>query len=908
MILPKGTVEFQMAGGENVIEDIIGRIKSGSLTGYVLVLGKIEKGDGELHDVTGQLVFKDGSAVLCEAVITNRSKKGEEGVFPILKAMMVPQNTIEFKSRIDVEPPLAFFKECAVDDSVVDIKGFMENMKAEEEDKRKMMEERERQEGRRAEISDTVKDWLSQGYVIPSFPAVMDRGFQEMDEWFSDLSLKIERIDGHMKWLSDIDEVEVEEQKEGLIEVMKRPEEMQALESAVTRFQDSLQLINEKRSEIQKWVNLWKEEGYNTIAIEETLEKDLTTAWNAMAEFMDNIQHLKDCREELDGIKETNHAKGFGSEIREIDLLLNDPDELDNIKRLIEELKNMIQYEMSEKEELMKRAGEMEGRGYDIKVLKMASESRLKPLQEKFNLVMNNIQRIEEIREELDGLDRRDISDDIDRFSGSTVDPMKLDEYEEELIAIMDRIKGLEKARNGIMKELNDLSGEGYTFEDLDGKADLSVEGLSGFRDDVVSRISELRDLGEKLSEMDSRWLEDDIREAQDALHDLSRTEWVKEKIGRIQEKIDIRERKREEVRGDLLSWSEEGFAVGRLQEVIEEDLPQFSSVWEDLGERIGGARGLLEKLSKMDVSFFREKAEEVKAELMDPFRLEEAERSLSDLKKAVDRDRELRKGLGNRVTVLKKEGWSMEGLDIMNAEPDRLEEAIADLEGRVRDLSGALGSIASWDELEKRNVPDRMKDMTDRMKELQNRDASMEMYSELEALVRSNKKRRDNILGTITEWKDAGYIIKSVAELQEGDIEALSASFEELRDRIMELERLQDEFDSLNRKHFPKEAEEIEFKLNDPDLLDEIKTDMEDLGSKIRADQEARDDYRNRIEDYMDQGFMGADRLSSFLEEDLSIVDLEFKNFAKEIDQFRKLKEKVGFIFRAKQEDGSEG
>ena len=123
----------------------------------------------------------------------------------------------------------------------------------------------------------------------------------------------------------------------------------------------------------------------------------------------------------------------------------------------------------------------------------------------------------------------------------------------------------------------------------------------------------------------------------------------------------------------------------------------------------------------------------------------------------------------------------------------------------------------------------------------------------------------------------------------------------------IIQLERLQEEFDSLNTKHFAKEAEEIEFKLNDPSLLDEINGEMEDLRKMIKADQDQRDDFHQRIEDYMDQGFMGAGKLSTFLDEDLAIVDLEFKNFAKEVDHFRKLKEKVGFVFKVKPEQMEE-
>jgi hypothetical protein len=75
----------------------------------------------------------------------------------------------------------------------------------------------------------------------------------------------------------------------------------------------------------------------------------------------------------------------------------------------------------------------------------------------------------------------------------------------------------------------------------------------------------------------------------------------------------------------------------------------------------------------------------------------------------------------------------------------------------------------------------------------------------------------------------------------------------------------------------------------------------MKDLKEKISIDTEKRDTFRQKIEDYVDQGFMGAEKLKDFMDEDISIVDLEFKNFAKEVDLFRKYMEKVGFVFKIK-------
>ncbi|MGA1820688.1 MAG: hypothetical protein ACMUHU_06745 [Thermoplasmatota archaeon] len=908
MILPKGTVEFQMTGGENAIEEVIDRIKKGGLTGYVLVLGKLQNSKGEDEDVTGQLVFKEGGAVLCETVLKSRSHKGKDGIFPFLKSMMVDDASIEFKSKIDVEPPMAFFKECTIDDTYLNIQDFKKKVQVEEEERKKAEEEKRLMEEKKVEIRSNVDEWLSDGFLIPSFPSIMEKGFKELDEWYEELSRRMKKIDEYSRWLSSIKEVEVEDQKDELLEKIKRPEEMQAIESARKKFQDSLDSVNDKRKEILKWVNLWKEEGYNTINIEEKLEEDLTTAWNAMTEFMDHIQHLKDFREELEKIKKKEGSDGFGAEIRDIDFLLNDPDEINTIERMLKDLKETIDDEKKEKAELLKKAEEIEGRGYSIQKLKEISKGRLRPFKEMFNLMMNNILRTTEIKEELMDLDRRDIPDEIDDLESSMTDPWALDSYEEKLLELKDRIDGFRDARDEVLSELKDLVREGYAIDGMEEALKLSLDKFKEFRDDLVSKVSDLKDLGEKLTEMDRRWLDADFEEAEDGLKDPSRIGWLTDKIGRIQEKIDIREKKREEAKDDMDAWEKEGFMVTRLQDVVEGDLPEFKDVHKEMKERVQGARELLSRLASLDLKFFKDRGDDVKTRILDPFDLEGAEEALTELAGSIETDKELRDRLSARIGKLKKEGWSFKGLEkILEIEPFRLQDTIDDLEDRVTRLSSAVDEMASWDEVEKNNLSDRVKELRGKLKDLGDVETAIDIFKDLEATIQRNREKREDIKKTLTEWKDIGYIIRSTSDLQDGNIEALSDSFDELSEKIHELENIQEEFDSLDTKHFPKEAEEIEFKLNDPGLLEDIRAEMKDIRSKILADKEKRDEYRQRIMDYVDQGFMGAEKLSTFLDEDIAIVDLEFKNFAKEIDHFRKLKEKVGFVFNVRSDEPPE-
>jgi chromosome segregation ATPase len=909
MILPKGTVEFHRTGGEDAINDVIGRIKTGNLTGYVLVLGLVENAEGHEEDITGQLVFREGGPVLCESVVTNKSHKGTSGIYHILRAMRSREANIEFKSKIDVEPPIAFFKECKVDDDALNIDDFIERMRKEEEDRQRMEEELKKREEKKGEIQEQVEEWIASGFMIPSFPEIMDNEFDDIEDWFGNISQKIQRINDDIRWLSGIDEIMVEELKAELLELMKKPEDIMAIDSAKAKFQESLESIREKREEIMKWVNLWKDEGYQTLNIEEKMKDDLDTAWNAMTEFMDQIQNLKDARDELENIKNDGYGESYGAEIREIDFLLNDPDEIDNIHRMLEDLRILIEEENKGKENIMNMVSEIADKGFDIGFMKEALNERLNSVKEKFNLLMNNTMRITEIRDELKEMDRRDIPGEIDGFAENTNEPMKLDQYEEKLIELKDKIGGFQEIRAEISSEMMKLENEGIIIKELEDKMEHPIDELKKHKEEFMLKVAELKKLKAKLDQMDNRWLENEFSKVEKALNDPSRLEWIDDKIGRIQEQIDIRENRREKIKKEMSEWETEGFILSKLNDVIEGDLEEFTKVHNEIFGLISGAREILSELEKLDMKYFMDSANTLKARLMDPFELEASKDEFKELEKNIKKDFERRKTLRDRVIELKNEGWSFENIeDIVEEAPELLQDRMEDLETRINKLTDAMKEIDTWDQMESKWLSKGIEELKGHLRKIGEMTSSLDHFNDLKDKVISNKNKREEIKNTLMEWKDVGYIIKDTMDLQDDDIEKLSTSFDDLNQKIGELENIQEEFDSLDTKHFPKEAEDIEFKLNDPALLEDIKAIMKDLKEKIMVDVEKREGFRRKIEDYTDQGFMGAEKLMDFLDEDISIVDLEFKNFAKEVDLFRKYMEKVGFVFKIKPDQKEEG
>jgi DNA repair exonuclease SbcCD ATPase subunit len=486
---------------------------------------------------------------------------------------------------------------------------------------------------------------------------------------------------------------------------------------------------------------------------------------------------------------------------------------------------------------------------------------------------------------------------------------MKLDQYEEKLIELKDKIGGFQEIRAEISSEMMKLENEGIIIKELEDKMEHPIDELKKHKEEFMLKVAELKKLKAKLDQMDNRWLENEFSKVEKALNDPSRLEWIDDKIGRIQEQIDIRENRREKIKKEMSEWETEGFILSKLNDVIEGDLEEFTKVHNEIFGLISGAREILSELEKLDMKYFMDSANTLKARLMDPFELEASKDEFKELEKNIKKDFERRRTLRDRVIELKNEGWSFENIeDIVEEAPELLQDRMEDLETRINKLTDAMKEIDTWDQMESKWLSKGIEELKGHLRKIGEMTSSLDHFNDLKDKVISNKNKREEIKNTLMEWKDVGYIIKDTMDLQDDDIEKLSTSFDDLNQKIGELENIQEEFDSLDTKHFPKEAEDIEFKLNDPALLEDIKAIMKDLKEKIMVDVEKREGFRRKIEDYTDQGFMGAEKLMDFLDEDISIVDLEFKNFAKEVDLFRKYMEKVGFVFKIKPDQKEEG
>ncbi|RLF66718.1 MAG: hypothetical protein DRN57_06510 [Thermoplasmata archaeon] len=908
VILPKGTIDFSRLGGDGVMDEIMELIRTEKKTGYILVIGNLVDMEGNKQDVTAQLVFQDGNAKLCEAVVNDTSHKGPDGIYYLLMSMMKPENTIEMHSKIDVGPPLAFFKECRLSEEDVDIEGFKKRVAEEEEERKRKEEEQRKRKEHQARIKEEVEGWIASGFTIPGFPDILGEEHEAIVEWYNGLSSNISKIREILEWVQKVDDVEVKEEKEKLITSCSEPFAMEVIEKLREDLETKLADIRDRRSEMERWVKLWKEEGYNTERIEEALKADLTTAWSSLTGFMDDIQKLKDFKEELDILRSKDEKELFGPEIREIDFLLNDPMEIENIERLLNELKETMEMEEEEKRKLLEEAAGFREKGYDTTSLEEKIGERLDTFRNLQQQFINAITRMEQIKDEVASLDRRDLSKEIDSLKEGMSDPFSLLEYEKELSALKEKIKALEEKREAIKGELEELGKEGFKVDVMEGMMDLPMEKLSSEFETFKEKISKLRELKYVIDEMDHRWLEKEFEELEKLTSDTAMIEKIEETISSLNKRIEARERKRAKIRNDMEEWEKEGFRMDALKEAIEKDEETFSSVHEDMMERVKKARKIREKMNKMNMKFFPAEAREIKEQLKDPMSVEKVSEEFEALRERVSKDWDKRNKLGSRLDELKEKGWKIGELEkLMEESPSLIDDRLSEMDEMLSRLQGAIDDMDTWDALESNWLSEEINEIRTRLMNVEERDAALAAYNDLKGRIQRNAERRKEIRAALEEWNEKGYITRGVKEKLEAAMSDLEPTFTDLEERVRKLEELQKRFDSLKIDHFRAEAEEIEFKLNDPYLIAEIEKEIEQLEEKIRRDEEKRDEFRKRILDYVDEGFQGAKKLEKVMGEDISIIELEFRNFEKEVNLFRKYMNSTGYTFPTGEEKEKE-
>jgi chromosome segregation ATPase len=341
--LPKGKISETVSGGVDTLKDKVADLTSNNFTGYLLIIR-----DDDGSEIQGQIVFKDGEPVLSEFIGKNKTISGPDATIQIIDVSLNDDSKIEVHTSIDVDLMMKFFSKAKISVEDLDIEKKLEELKELEQKEKEKAEKLQQELEARKELTEQLETWKMDGYVITRLEKIFK---DDLDK----VKAEFEKFDEDIKKLKELDErfskLDSEEFKDQMGEIESKlndPDLIDEIEKDLTNLEQQIAEQDERREELRKIVNEWKEEGYNVGHLLDLIETDVNKAWDEFTTVMDTIQKLKELEESVKTIK----AKGFENKIEAINTKLKDITAFDEVTEDFNKLEQLIKEDEEKKERL----------------------------------------------------------------------------------------------------------------------------------------------------------------------------------------------------------------------------------------------------------------------------------------------------------------------------------------------------------------------------------------------------------------------------------------------------------------------------------------------------------------------------------------------------------------------------
>ncbi len=167
-------------------------------------------------------------------------------------------------------------------------------------------------------------------------------------------------------------------------------------------------------------------------------------------------------------------------------------------------------------------------------------------------------------------------------------------------------------------------------------------------------------------------------------------------------------------------------------------------------------------------------------------------------------------------------------------------------------------------------------------MKELDKKRKEKKEKRELES------QKRGELEEQLKSWKMDGYVVKGLEKIFNDDLEKVQDAFDDFKRKVNKLTELDDRLSKIDTAEYKEQVQQIETKLNDPDLIFEIEKDLSKLEDTINEEIQRQDELMKRVDGWKDEGYNVA-HLSALIKNDMASAWDEFTSV---MDTIQKLKE----------------
>ncbi len=403
------------------------------------------------------------------------------------------------------------------------------------------------------------------------------------------------------------------------------------------------------------------------------------------------------------------------------------------------------------KNEFQKKMEEYQSNGFIVSRLEKALKSNDKAkVEEEFKRYEKDIQKLEETKKQLKGLEGMGFDNEIQEIKLLLTDPEKLITVRKKILELRTKAsesdkgpvgEGVEEGEADIKDKVTKLKEEGYVTDVLEQciaeEDDLALlEEYTEFTDNH----KDIQRLSEGLNNVDSPEYEEEIKEIRSKFKNPYALGWIKNKLNKLMLSVGMKsywasvdDIDMEEIKRKVMEWQRHmNYNVDDLAKAIQEgDKEKVVGLYKKYTERVDKLEYLSDRFLILNVGKFPQEASKIEELLNDPGKVDQLEEMISDLEKKIisHRDKMLTAVIGemnkrishwldvdykiektnNKFKRFKREvmKWRLGGKDIDRLEK-LMEEELKDIWGDFNSLKESINQLeAIRTEVVKLDVPD---------------------------------------------------------------------------------------------------------------------------------------------------------------------------------------------------------
>jgi len=374
-------------------------------------------------------------------------------------------------------------------------------------------------------------------------------------------------------------------------------------------------------------------------------------------------------------------------------------------------------------------------------------------------------------------------------------------------------------------------------------------------------------------------------------------------------QKLEMEEKKRrEEISRNISEYKKEGFKVGMVEQLLEDDMTLLEEEYDNLEEGISHLKALKERLFKLDAKDFEEEVSNISLKLDDPENLREVEGEIEQLKKRINDKKKTEEGISDTIKEWESRGFMINKLkDTYNRDFREGEKLFREYSEKIQELKNIESKLHSIKHNELNDLKNRiaMKMKNPDLLDVVKRDFAT-LTKKVEELDKVKEKRKE-LNELLKVWKGQGYAIDNILEKmkEEDTYEGLEKIILDYTRSIATLESFKVEFGSEERGWFPEDEEIIKKNLWDPEKVKLVLFKYDQLKVKYQKEEKKRGQLAREIQN-LEKAGLDTSSISEILHGDRRTIEETYEKQFKPL-AVKLLKLKKDLLTKAHREKDKE-